>query len=115
MGPVEPGTAALSPGSPSVVGDPYGPGGVIYHNECVDTAEAQCARSDAPRPLESFITGCPMPTVQLDIGKLYCANILEPYTKKNDRGGFDLIWNVSVWNPYAVPLLKTSVDPVATP
>ena len=26
-----------------------------------------------------------------------------------------LIWNVSVWNPYAVPLLKTSVDPVATP
>lgn len=111
-GPWSPAQMHYPPGSPKGVGDPYGPGGVMYHNECVDTPEAQCARSDAPRPLESFLAGCPAPDPQLDVGKLYCPNIIEPYTQRTERGGFELIWNVSVWNPYAVPLLKTTVEPL---
>ena len=50
--PWSPPAAHLDPGSPAVVGDPFGPGGFIFHPACEDRPPAMCARSDPYRPLD---------------------------------------------------------------
>jgi len=101
----------LIPGSPSVVGDMYGPGGVLYHHACVDQGPATCARTDPTRPLHSLNPGCAPFPVEFEIGYFYAPNIIDAYTKPDGAGGVDLYWNVSTWNPYAVLLLKTKLRP----
>jgi hypothetical protein len=48
-----------------------------------------------------------------DVGILYAPNIIDAYTRSDGAGGLDVFWNVSVWNPYLVALLKTNVKPSA--
>ena len=107
-GPFSPPVPHLQPGSPMHTGDPYGPGGFLYHPDCVSTQTAQCAASDPVRPLDTLISGCPFSTI--DPGRLYAPNIIDSYTKPNADGGIDLLWNVSTWNPYAVKLFKTRIQ-----
>ena len=110
-GPWSPSTAHLNPGSPTVVGDPFGPGGFIFNPACEDQPPAVCARSDPTRPLDFFLPGCPSVGALLDTGILYAPNIIDAYTRSDGAGGLDVFWNVSVWNPYLVALLKTNVKP----
>ncbi|MBN1655731.1 MAG: hypothetical protein JXA30_18345 [Deltaproteobacteria bacterium] len=100
----------LAPGSPSQIGDPYGPGGFLYHPECTDEPPALCARPNPYRPLDTVIA-CIISIP--DPGRLYAPSIIDGYTAPNARGGLDMFWNVSTWNPYTVMLLKTSVFPTA--
>ncbi|HEV7732045.1 MAG TPA: hypothetical protein VGR62_07780 [Candidatus Binatia bacterium] len=112
-GPWSPPTVHLDPGSPTVVGDPFGPGGYIFHPACTDQPPAICAPSDPTRPLDFFLPGCPSVGANLDTGILYGPNIIDAYTRADGVGGLDVFWNVSVWNPYLVALLKTNVRPDA--
>jgi hypothetical protein len=98
----------LRAGSPHVVGDAYGPGGLMYHQDCVDEPMARCARSD-PYTLE--LTGQCANRPSPDPGRLYSPAIIDAYTRKNDRGGLDITWAISSWFPYAVYLMETSIDP----
>jgi hypothetical protein len=112
-GPWSPAQPILSPGSPSVEGSPYGPGGVLFHNACVDSANFKCARSDPHRPLD-LLTLCIPPLVETDIGRFYGPNIIDAYTElAGDHA--NIYWNVSTWNPYAVILLKTTLRPSTGP
>jgi len=108
-GPWSPPVVHYAPGSPQNAGDPYGPGGILYHNECQDMPPQLCERSDPTRPFESYLEGCPAPSVQLDIGRLYCPNVIESYTAPHGDDGLDVYWNISTWNPYSVFLLKTTI------
>jgi hypothetical protein len=110
-GPFSPPVPHLQPGDAAYAGDPYGPGGFLYHPDCVDSSELACARSDPMRPLDTVLGGCPFTTV--DPGRLYAPNIIDNYTQANAEGGIDLIWNVSTWNPYAVKLIKTRIQPAS--
>jgi hypothetical protein len=110
-GPWSPPVAHLSPGSPFVPGDPYGPGGFLFHYACTDQAGMTCARTDPTRPLDVFNPGCAPPPFPFDIGRLYAVNIIDAYTRRNSEGGLDVFWNVSTWNPYGVMLMKTAVNP----
>lgn len=110
-GPWSPPVAHLSPGNPAVVGDPYGPGGFLFHFACVDQPGATCARTDPTRPLDVFNPGCAPPPFPFDIGRLYAVNIIDAYTAPNREGGLDVFWNVSTWNPYGVMLMKTTINP----
>jgi hypothetical protein len=101
----------LAPGSPAVAGDPYGPGGFLYHDECLDEPGAPCARTDPVRPADSFLPGCPTPALQLDIGRLYGVNIIDAYTRPNAGGGLTVMWNLSTWNPYGVVLMRSRITP----
>jgi hypothetical protein len=101
----------LSPGDPTVVGNPYGPGGFMFHYGCVDQPSAACARTDPHRPLDSLNPGCAPPPFPFDIGRLYGVNIIDSYTKPDGHGGLDVFWNVSTWNPYGVMLMKSNVRP----
>lgn len=112
-GPWSPPVAHLDPGSPSVVGDPFGPGGYIFHPECRDQPPAVCAPSDPNRPPDYFFPGCPQVGALFDTGILYAPNIIDAYTRSDGAGGLDVFWNVSVWNPYLVALLRTNVKPGA--
>jgi hypothetical protein len=103
----------LSPGSPLRVGDPYGPGGHLYHPDCVDQGASLCAPSDPRRPLDTAIDGCPFAFP--DPGRLYAPNIIDNYMQRTADGGLDVLWNVSTWNPYAVQLLKTTLHPGELP
>jgi hypothetical protein len=103
----------LAPGSPLREGDPYGPGGYLYHPDCVDQGTAQCARSDPRRPLDTAIDGCPIAFP--DPGRLYAPNIIDNYMRPTADGGLDVVWNVSTWNPYGVQLLETTLHPGELP
>jgi hypothetical protein len=107
-----PWTAALPhllPGSASVVGDPYGPGGVLHHSACVDQGAARCAPSDPTRPPDVFLPGCASVGALFDNGRFYAPNIIDTYTRRR-AGGADLFWNVSTWNPYGVVLMRTAIE-----
>jgi hypothetical protein len=101
----------LSPGNPGVVGDPYGPGGFMFHYACVDQPPALCARTDPHRPLDSLNPQCAPPPFPFDIGRLYGVNIIDAYTKPDGAGGLDVFWNLSTWNPYGVMLMKSNFRP----
>lgn len=111
-GPWSPPQAHLVPGSPGVLGDAYGPGGFVFHPDCVDTEELACAKSDPARPPDSAIPGCPISLSALDPGRFYGVNVIDPFTVPNADGGLDFVWNVSTWNPYTVQLMKTSLTKV---
>jgi hypothetical protein len=110
-GPWSPAVPHLAPGDFRVAGDPYGPGGIMYHPGCVDQPGLPCAASDPHRPTDSFEPGCSSPLSRFDLGILYAPNIIEPWSKADGLGGYDLYWNVSIWNPYAVPLYRTKLRP----
>lgn len=110
-GPWSPAVTHLDPGSPTTVGAPYGPGGWIFHPACVDQGAATCARSDPTRPPDFFVPGCPEVGKLFDAGILYAPNIIDPWTRPDGRGGLDVFWVVSTWNPYLVALLRTNVQP----
>ena len=110
-GPFSPAQIYLSPGSPGDRGDPYGPGGFLYHTACLDQPDAPCARTDPVRPVDSLLPGCPTPAVQLDIGRLYGVNIIDAYTQPSPEGGLVVTWNVSTWNPYGVVLMRSRIAP----
>jgi hypothetical protein len=110
-GPWSPPVPHLVPGSPSRLGDLYGPGGVLYSADCRDATTANCARPDSLRSTKNLTPSCIAGLILWDSGRLYGPNIIEPYIAKNANDGLDLIWNVSTWNPYSVLLMKTSIDP----
>jgi len=112
-GPWSPSAAHLDPGSPTVAGDPYGPGGFIFSPVCADQPPAVCTPSDPTRPPDYFIQGCPEVGKLFDVGFLYGPNVIDPYTRSDGAGGLDVFWNVSTWNPYLVALFKTNVRPGA--
>ena len=101
----------LAPGDFRTVGHPYGPGGNMYHPGCVDQPGQPCAVSDPHRPTDSFEPSCSSPLSRFDLGILYAPNIIDTWSKPDGLGGYDLYWNVSVWNPYAVPLYRTKLLP----
>jgi hypothetical protein len=109
-GPWSPAQPHLLEGSPSEVGSPLGPGGVLFSPLCVDQPGAPCAPSDPIRPIDSFL-GCFPFGKTFDNGFFYGANIIDAYTKSDGAGGMDVYWNVSTWNPYGVLLLKTNLRP----
>jgi hypothetical protein len=98
----------LAPGNPGQVGDPYGPGGFLYHFDCKDEPNAKCAVTDPVRPIDALLGGCQAPTPQTDIGRMYGSNIIDAYGKPNGDDGLDVFWNVSTWNPYGVVLMKVT-------
>jgi len=106
----------LSPGSPRVVGEPYGPGGVLFHPQCVDQGTSLCARSDPRRPPDYFLPGCPSFAAEFDAGRFYGASIIDSWTRAAGGDAADVYWNVSTWNPYAVVLVKSRLHAgTATP
>jgi hypothetical protein len=108
-GPWTPPETLLAPGSPSVTGDPYGPGGVLFHTACQDDGPSLCARSDPSRPPDTFLPGCPEFARAFDIGRFYAPNIIDSYTRPDGAGGVDIFWNVSTWNPYSVIFARTNL------
>jgi hypothetical protein len=112
-GPWSPPMPQLVPGTPAIAGDGYGPGGLLYHPDCKDLGAQKCARSDARRPHQGAIAGCPFSQPELDHGRFSGVNIIDAYTNADDAGGLDLIWNVSLWNPYAVAMFSSHVLPAA--
>jgi hypothetical protein len=114
-GPFSPPVSHLAPGNPVTVDDPYGPGGFMYSPQCVSgsvsvsVSGGACAASDPHRPLDTAVPGCLLALE--DPGRLYSPNIIDPYTRPNAGGGLDVFWNASTWNPYAVRLFKTSIQP----
>ena len=88
--------------------------GWLHLQPCLlDQPPAVCAPSDPTRPLDYFLPGCPGGGRALDTGILYAPNIIDAYTRSDGAGGLDVFWNVSVWNPYLVALLRTNVKPGA--
>ncbi len=103
----------LGPGDPAVPGNQWGPGGVLFHDACVDTGTAVCAPSDPTRPPDFFLPGCPSFGAAFDVGRFYAPSIIDPYTRPAGPNAVDVFWNVSTWNPYAVVLMKTRVAAAA--
>jgi len=101
----------LAPGSPPVAGDPYGPGGVLFHVACQDQGPSACARSDPSRPTDAFFPGCPELGRTFDVGRFYGPNVIDAYTRPDGTGGVDVFWNVSTWNPYSVVFVRTNLRP----
>jgi hypothetical protein len=110
-GPWSPPVTHLAPGLPTVVGDPFGPGGFMFHPACVDQPPHLCARSDPTRPVDFFVPGCASVGAAIDTGILYAPNVIDRYTKSDGAGGLDVYWVVSTWNPYLVAMLRTNVKP----
>lgn len=98
----------LSAGSPTKVGEAYGPGGLMFHRDCMDVEKADCARSD---PYALQLTGQCAMRASTDQGRLYAPGIIDAYTRRNAQGGLDITWTISTWNPYATYLMETSFDP----
>ena len=44
-------------------------------------------------------------------GRLHGSNVIDAYTEPDGKGGVDLYWNVSTWNPYGVLLVRTNLRP----
>jgi hypothetical protein len=107
-GPWSPAIAHLPAGSPAVEGDAYGPGGILFHSACVDLPNARCARSD---PYSLQLTGQCVMRPGPELGRLYAPAIVDAYTRKNERGGLNVVWAISTWMPYAAYLMETSIDP----
>lgn len=108
-GPFTPPVPHLTPGDPKQVGTNYGPGGILYHTLCRDTASERCAPPNGTvNPLVCIET-----TALVDQGRLYGATILPSYIRENPGGGMDLFWNVSTWVPYSVVMFKTALGPAA--
>jgi hypothetical protein len=107
-GPWTPPEPHYAPGAPGQHGSLYGPGGVLYHPDCEGAEQAPCMPSDPWRPPDTA-TACLISTQAFDPGRLYGVNIIDNYTHGNDAGGLDMVWNVSLWNPYAVALMKTRI------
>jgi hypothetical protein len=101
----------LLPGDPLVAGDPYGPGGVLFHAACQDRPPLLCARSDPSRPTDAFFPGCPELGRTFDAGRFYAPNVIDAYTRPDGTGGVDVFWNVSTWNPYSVVFVRTTLRP----
>jgi hypothetical protein len=110
-GPFSPPTPHLLPGDPRQTGTGYGPGGYLFHPNCVSAPQLTCAPTDPHRPLDTLLSGCPIAIP--DQGRLYSPSIIDSYTQPNADGGLDMIWNVSTWDPYAVQLFRTSVQPAS--
>lgn len=110
-GPFSPPQPHVIPGNRLRINDPIGPGGYLYDATCKDNGATRCAASDPHRPLDG-VFGCPFTSD--DPGRLYAPNVIDEYTRRNDHGGLDIIWNVSTWNPYAVKLFHTSIQPVGS-
>jgi hypothetical protein len=106
-GPWTVGVPHLSPGSPTEVGTPYGPGGIMFHPSCKDAPNAPCARADA---YSLNLLGMCIAS-STDQGRLYAANTIDSYTRKNDRGGLDISWTVATWSPYTVVAFESSLIP----
>jgi hypothetical protein len=101
----------LAEGAPDQANTPMGPGGVLYHPDCRDTAANSCARTDPTRPLHIYNLFCLAPNEETDSGYFYAPNIVQEYTTPNTTGGQDIYWNISAWNPYRVHLYRTSLQP----
>jgi hypothetical protein len=101
----------MSEGAPDMPNTPMGPGGLLYHPDCKDTAEAKCARTDPSRPLHVLSLFCLPPQIETDSGYFYAPNIIQEYTTANAQGGLDIYWNLSAWNPYRVHLYRSSILP----
>ncbi|MET0385329.1 MAG: hypothetical protein ABW321_05190 [Polyangiales bacterium] len=99
------------PGSPTTPNTPLGPGGVLYHPECVSQLTAACAAGDPVRPEQLLADDCASAPTPADPGFFYAPNIIDFYTRPNDKGGLDVYWNVSTWNPYRVLLVRSSFNP----
>lgn len=104
-GPWSPAVEHLPAGSPNVMGDAYGPGGIMFHPDCKDLPNAKCAPSD---PVNFALCNARPPN---DLGRLYSPAIIDAYTRKNDQGGLDITWAVSTWVPYGAYLMQTSINP----
>jgi hypothetical protein len=104
-GPWSPAVPHLPAGLPTVAGDAYGPGGILFHPDCKSQPDAPCAVAD---PVEFALCNSRPPN---DLGRLYAPAIIDAYTKKNDKGGLDITWAVSTWAPYAAFLMQTSINP----
>jgi len=100
----------LLEGSPTEPNTLWGPGGFMFHPQCVDQPGLSCARSDDVRPID-FYLGCFPVGKTFDNGFLYAPNIIDSYTESDGAGGMNIYWNVSIWNPYAVLYLKTNLKP----
>jgi hypothetical protein len=109
-GPWSPARPHLLEGSPSEVGTPLGPGGVMFHPLCVDRPGAPCARSDEVRAID-FYFGCAHIGKTFDNGFFYGANIIDAYTEADGAGGMNIYWDVSTWNPYGVIFVKSNLRP----
>jgi hypothetical protein len=109
-GPWTPPEPHLRPGRPDVVGDPGGPGGVLFHNLCMGVGADICAPGDPTRPPDFFLPGCPSFGAAFDIGRFYAPNVIDAYTRVAGPTTLDLLWNVSTWNPYAVVLMRTRIE-----
>lgn len=104
-GPWSPALEHMPAGSPTVVGDAYGPGGIMFHPDCRAQADAPCAPSD---PINFAICNARPPN---DQGRLYSPAIVDAYTRKNDQGGLDITWAISTWVPYGAYLMQSSINP----
>jgi hypothetical protein len=100
----------VSPGSPSTTGDPWGPGGVLFHNLCVDDGPNLCAPGDPTRPPDFFIPGCPPVAAAFDIGRFYGPNVIDAYTRPAGASALEIFWNASTWNPYGVVLIRSRIE-----
>ncbi|MET0389388.1 MAG: hypothetical protein ABW321_25665 [Polyangiales bacterium] len=110
-GPWTPPQTYWDPGSPTTAHAAYGPGGVMFHPSCVDQGPLACTRSDPIRPADMLNQGCAPTANALDTGFFYASNIIDAYTEANDRGGLDIYWNLSTWNPYRVLYVRSTVLP----
>ena len=113
-GPWSPSAVHLDPGDPAVVGDPFGPGGFIFHPGLRGQAAGH-VRAQRPAPAARLLRSRAVQPVGalIDTGILYAPNIIDAYTRSDGAGGLDVFWNVSAWNPYLVALLRTTVRPGA--
>jgi hypothetical protein len=80
--------------SPPVAGSQYASNGILFHPGCTGT----CVPSD---PASAPSTP----------GRLYAANVIEPWTMNRSDGTVDIYWDVSTSNPYGVMLMKTQIRP----
>jgi len=103
-GPWTPARPLLIPGAPTVVGDPYGPGGFMFHTKCRSQGDGVCAPNTIPTCVSAGL---------VQIGRLYAPNIIDLYTQPDGAGGVTIYWNVSAYNPYGVLLMKTTIRPAA--
>jgi hypothetical protein len=110
-GPWSPPQTHWDPGAPDRANTPIGPGGVLFHPMCTPLGPLACTPSDPVRPAHIFSNDCVPFAIQMDAGYLYAPNIIDLYTRHNFRGGLDVYWNVSTWNPYRVLLVRSSFFP----
>jgi hypothetical protein len=108
-GPWSPARPHLIPGSPTKKGDAYGPGGYLFNPSCANSEGAICAKPDGSLSTMTSSFDCLAGMILWDTGHLYGAGIIDPYTQAVDDG-FEIVWTVSTWNPYAIVMLKTKIE-----